>query len=77
MNLAVYRVLGRHQFVIPKEAREKLGVKAGDLVVSYVERGRLITVPVKKVSNPLEALIVSGKPARIDAVKAVHEARER
>ena len=62
--------------VIPREAREKLGVHAGDLVVSYVEGGKLVTVPIRKVKDPLRSLIVTDKPMHVDVVRLIHEARE-
>jgi len=42
---SVVRVSRKHQVVVPREAREALGVGAGDELVVEVENGRVLMKP--------------------------------
>ena len=60
------RISKKGQIVIPKEIREKLGIKPGDVVVFREERGRVyIEVIGEKISEVLKA----GKPVPESSVE--------
>jgi len=63
---------------IPKEIRDALGIKIGDILVVRKEGKRIILEPmVKRDLDPLEAILnLVKKPLDIDAVKLVEESWE-
>ena len=63
---------------IPKNTREKLGIKKGDKLLLR-EEGEMIIIEVpRRISNPSEYLWnLSENPHDIDVVKLVEESWER
>lgn len=59
--------------------REFVELQSDGVVVRELtgEGYRNVVLPIKKVENPLEAMVVSAKPRKFDAVRMVREARER
>ena len=51
--MIVVRVDSKGRIVIPKQLREKLGIKEGDMVVLQLENSRLI---VRKTHDPFKRL---------------------
>lgn len=74
MNLTVE--VGRYgRLVLPKNIREKYGVKEGSRLIAVGFEGRIILVPVKIYDKPTEALYGSVKLDRpIDEPKSVARA---
>ncbi len=70
-------VTRKYQITIPKEIREKLGIKIGDKLVVSLEDDKIVIRPVKAM-KALEKLAsiadrILGGSKRIDAVKLVEE----
>ena len=71
----------RFQITIPKNVRQKLGIKVGDRILITVEGDKIVLKPI----NPKDALHnlssiadrFLGGPKKIDAVKLVEESLER
>lgn len=74
-------VTRKYQVTIPKEVRERLGIKVGDRFLVKIEDDHIVLEPVKpakaldKLSSIADRLL--GGPQRIDAVKLVEESLER
>ncbi len=74
-------VTRKYQVTIPKEVREKLGIKVGDRLLVRVEDDHIVLEPLKPVkaldrlSSIADRLL--GGPRKIDAVKLVEESLER
>ena len=69
------RVTRRFQVTIPREIREKIGIRIGDRLRVKVDNGRIVMEPVlKRVSDPVgELLKIYSEPIGVDAVKLVEE----
>ena len=74
MNLTVE--VGRYgRMVLPKNIREKYGVKEGSRLIAMGFEGQIILVPVKNYDKPTEALYGSVKLDKpIDEPKSVARA---
>jgi len=73
-------VTRKYQVTIPKEVREKLGIKVGDRLLVSVRGGCIVLEPIRP-SSALERLAsiadrLLGGPRRIDAVRLVEESLE-
>ena len=77
MNLTVE--VGRYgRLVLPKDIREKYGVKEGSRLIATGFEGRIILVPIKIYDKPTKALYGSVKSERpIDEPKSVARAHIR
>ncbi|MHA1589721.1 MAG: AbrB/MazE/SpoVT family DNA-binding domain-containing protein [Candidatus Njordarchaeales archaeon] len=73
--MKIVTVSRKYQVTIPKDIREKLGIKVGDKVIVRLEDKRIIIEPiVKEKDKPLKRLLsLIDKPLDIDAVKLVEE----
>ncbi len=73
-------VTRKYQITIPKEIRERLGIRIGDKLLMSVEGDKIIIRPLKgkealeKLASIAERLL--GGPKRIDAVKLVERSLE-
>lgn len=69
------KVTRKHQVTLPKEVREKLGIRIGDLLRVKVKDGKVILEPVvPRTRNPVDDMLnLVGEPISIDAVKLVEE----
>ena len=71
----------KYQITIPKEIREKLGLKVGDRVLIYLEGDKIVIKPVDAKMAFKDLITLAdrflGGPKRIDAVKLVEESLER
>jgi len=74
------KVTRKYQITIPKEIREKLGIKIGDRMLVKEEEGRIILIPIKPEHALKELAKIADKylggPKKIDAVKLVEESIE-
>ncbi len=73
--MKIVTVSKKYQVVIPKDIREKLGIRAGDKVIIRMEGKRVVIEPViKDKSNPVKHMLsLVNKSINIDAVKLVEE----
>jgi AbrB family looped-hinge helix DNA binding protein len=71
----VVKVTRKYQVTLPKEVREALGIKIGDLLRIRVEDGRIILEPlISRKKDPLEDMLsLVSKPVDVDAVRLVEE----
>jgi AbrB family looped-hinge helix DNA binding protein len=61
------------QVVIPKEIREKLGIKPGDVVVFREEGGR---VYIDTIAGKLTEILKAGKPVEESSVEFQRKLRD-
>jgi len=72
--MAVVKVTRKFQVTIPKEIREALGIRVGDLLRVKVVGGRIILEPLVRRRDAVEDLLsVFSEPLDVDAVKLVEE----
>ncbi len=71
----VVKVTRKYQVTLPKEVREKLGIRIGDSLRVRVDDGRIILEPViPRKKNPVKDMLnLVTKPINVDAVKLVEE----
>ncbi len=71
----IVKVTRKYQVTLPKEIREKLGIRIGDFLRVRVDSGRIILEPlVPRRNNPVEDMLnLIAKPVNVDAVKLVEE----
>ena len=69
------KVTRKYQITLPKEVREKLGIRIGDFLRVKVEDGKVILEPiVPRRRNPIDDMLsLISEPINIDAVKLVEE----
>lgn len=73
-------VTRKYQVTIPKEVRERLGIKVGDRLLVRVEGDRVILEPIKpaaaleRLSSIADRLL--GGPRRVNAVRLVERSLE-
>ena len=69
------RVSRKYQITIPKEIREKIGIKIGDRLLVRLEDKRIIFEPIiEKKRDPVKHMLnLIKKPQDIDAVRLVEE----
>ncbi|MCD6231859.1 AbrB/MazE/SpoVT family DNA-binding domain-containing protein [Candidatus Aerophobetes bacterium] len=74
--IAIVKLSSRHQVVIPKEARKKLGLHAGDQLIVEVEKEKVVMRPRPK--NYTNYMLGLGKKVwqGIDATDYVRKERE-
>jgi len=72
------KITRKYQVTIPKEIREKLNLRVGDLLRVEVEGDKIILKPViKPRENPVEEMLnLIREPLDVDAVKLVEESWE-
>ncbi|MCD6357456.1 MAG: AbrB/MazE/SpoVT family DNA-binding domain-containing protein [Thermoproteales archaeon] len=72
------KITRKYQVTIPKEIREKLNLRVGDLLRVEVEGDKIILKPViKPRENPVEEMLnLVREPLDVDAVKLVEESWE-
>jgi len=77
MTMGSVRVKKKYQITIPKDIREKFGIKEGDRI-RIEEKGKdIVMIMPEREEKPSEALWnLFGKPLEIDAVKLVEESWE-
>ncbi len=73
--MKIVKVTRKYQITIPKEIREKLGIRVGDKVIVKISGNKIIIKPViKNRESPVKHLLsLVKKPIDIDAVKLVEE----
>ncbi len=71
----VVKVTRKYQITLPKEVREKLGIRIGDFLKVRVENGKVVLEPVvPRRRNPVDDMLnLISKPLNIDAVELVEE----
>ena len=71
----VVKVTRKYQVTLPKEIREALGIRIGDLLRVRVEDEKIILEPlVPRRRNPVEDMLsLVSEPVDVDAVKLVEE----
>lgn len=74
-KVARARISSKYQITIPKEAREGLGIEAGDELYLTREGEKIVLVPLPKIKRPTETIYGSVKSGR-DAVAAIREFRK-
>lgn len=69
------KITRKYQITIPKEIREKLNLRVGDLLKVELEDDKIVLRPlIKREKDPLEEILnLVKKPLDIDAVKLVEE----
>jgi len=69
------KVTRKFQVTIPREVRELLGIRVGDVLRVRVEGGKIVLEPLKPaLGDPVENLSsLRLEPSDIDAVKLVEE----
>jgi AbrB family looped-hinge helix DNA binding protein len=74
--IALVKLSSRHQVVIPKKVRKRLGLHAGDQLVVEVEGEKVVLHPRPK--NYTDYMLGLGKKVwqRIDATEYVRKERE-
>ncbi len=72
----IVKVTRRYQVTLPKEVREALGIRAGDLLRVRVEGNRIVLGPLApRRKNPVEDMLsLVSEPVNVDAVRLVEEA---
>ncbi len=72
------KITRKYQVTIPKEIREKLNLRVGDLLRVEVEGDKIILKPViKPRENPVEEMLnLIRESLDVDAVKLVEESWE-
>jgi len=65
----------KYQVTIPREIREKVGLRVGDKVLVRVEGRKIIIEPITSVEgDPVKRMLsLVKKPIDVDAVKLVEE----
>jgi AbrB family looped-hinge helix DNA binding protein len=75
-GMAKSKVTDKHQLTVPKEVREKVGMRAGEeVIVEARERGEIVIRRLKRVKQPLEILV--GKKPVFERPVAIDELEER
>ncbi len=71
----VVKVTRKYQITLPKEVREKLGIRIGDFLKVRIEDGKVVLEPmVPRRRNPIDDMLnLISKPINIDAVELVEE----
>ena len=71
----IVKVTRKYQITLPKEVREKLGIRAGDFLKVKVEDGKVVLEPIaSRRKNPIDDMLnLISKPINIDAVELVEE----
>ena len=71
----VVKVTRKYQVTLPKEAREMLGIRVGDLLRVRVENGRIILEPlVPRRKDPIDDMLsLIAESVNIDATRLVEE----
>lgn len=72
----VVKLTKKFQIVIPKEIRERFGLKIGEKLYFSSEKDKIVIIPETKIKDPLKDMVVVDKVTDKDAVKLVHRARE-
>ena len=74
--IRIVKLSSRHQVVIPKEARKRLGLHAGDQLVVEIEGEKVVLHPRPK--NYTSYMLGLGKEAwqNIDATEYIRKERE-
>ncbi|WP_460024531.1 AbrB/MazE/SpoVT family DNA-binding domain-containing protein [Infirmifilum sp. SLHALR2] len=69
------KVTRKFQVTIPREVRELLGIRVGDVLRVRVEGGKIVLEPLRPaLGDPVEYLSsLRPEPSDIDAVKLVEE----
>lgn len=72
---SIVKVTRKYQVTLPKEVREVLGIRVGDLLRVRVENGRIILEPVvPRRRNPVDDMLsLVAEPIDVDAVRLVEE----
>jgi len=72
-TMSIVRITRKYQVTIPKQVREKLKLRVGDLLKVEVEEGKIVFRPLTPRSeDPVEELLSLVKePLDVDAVKLV------
>jgi AbrB family looped-hinge helix DNA binding protein len=74
--MAKSRVTDKYQVTVPKEVREKVGLRAGEeVVVEARERGEIVIRRLQRVKQPLEILV--GKKPVFERPVTIDELEER
>lgn len=73
--MSIVRITRKYQITIPKEVREKLNLRIGDLLKVEVEDDKIVLKPlIKRKKDPIKELLnLVKEPLNIDAVKLVEE----
>ena len=71
----VVKVTRKYQITLPKEVREKLGIRIGDFLKVRIEDGKVVLEPmVPRRRNPIDDMLnLISKPINIDAVELVED----
>jgi len=69
------KVTRKYQVTLPKEVREKLGIRIGDVLRVRVEDDKIILEPmIKRRGDPVENMLsLIDEQIDVDAVKLVEE----
>jgi len=69
------KVTRKYQVTIPKEIRDRLNLKIGDVLRARLDGNKIVLEPLNPIINdPVEYLSsLSSEPSNIDAVKLVEE----
>jgi AbrB family looped-hinge helix DNA binding protein len=71
------KVTAKYQVTIPKEVREKAGVRPGEIVtVEAVSEGEIIVKRTPRLKDPLRVLVGHGLPPRHLPVEKLEELAE-
>ena len=75
MMRVLVKVTRKYQVTLPKEVREKLGIRIGDLLRVKVRDGAVLLEPVvPRTRDPIDDMLnLIDEPISIDAVKLVEE----
>ena len=74
--MAIVRISGKHQVVIPKEARKSLGLSAGDQLIVEVEDGKIVMRPRPKSYTDYMMGLGEKLWKGVDATKYIRKERE-
>ena len=71
----VVKVTRKYQITLPKEVREKLGIRIGDFLKVRIEDGKVVLEPiVPRRRNPVDDMLsLISEPINVNAVKLVEE----
>lgn len=72
---SVVKVTRKYQVTLPREVREALGIRVGDLLRVRVEGRRIVLEPLMpRRRSPVEDMLsLIPKPVNLDAVRLVEE----
>ncbi|HDD64044.1 MAG: AbrB family transcriptional regulator [Thermoprotei archaeon] len=73
--MPIVKIMPNFQVVIPKDVREKLNLRVGDLLRVEIEDDKIVLIPmVRRKGDPVKELLsLIREPLDIDAVRLIEK----